>query len=201
MMSGMLRTVILAAAVTAPLAAQSTGTPVYAAPYRAFDMSEIALSIADPGPGVDFEASYREAYTQHIDLGIRGGFHGDDGPGNHTSVLLGGDFRARVLDHGESFPLDGSLTLGLGMESGRGGTVGYLPIGFSMGRRLHLQGSSMSIVPYVQPVLMPIFGAGRGTDFTLGFGADLKVSPRLDLRVSGGIGDRDGVGFTAAFLR
>ena len=203
-----MRNVRLAAAIAAvvaleplaPVAAQSTGTPIYAAPYRAFAKSEIGLSLSDPGNGFALEASYRSGFSRKMDLGFRGGFADRSGR-NGTNLLLGADLRARVLDHNESFPLDGSFTVGLGINSGDGFTVGYLPIGFSMGRRVLLEGSSVSLVPYVHPVLTPIFGDGSGTDFSLGFGVDARISPRLDLRFSAALGDRDGIGFTVAFLR
>ncbi|MCA9721383.1 MAG: hypothetical protein KC489_03070, partial [Gemmatimonadetes bacterium] len=99
------------------------------------------------------------------------------------------------------FPLDGSFTVGLGMASGDGYTAGYLPIGFSMGRRVLVEGSSVSLVPYIHPVLTPTFGDASGTDFSLGFGLDARINPRLDVRFSAALGDRDGIAFTVAFLR
>lgn len=190
---------VLAGAV-APLAAQSTGTPIYQAPYRAFAKSEIGISLSDPGNGFALEGSWRTAINQKMDIGFRGGIADRSGP-NGTDLLVGTDFRARVLDHNESFPLDGSFTLGLGVQSGDGYTVGYLPIGFSMGRRVLIEGSSVSLVPYVHPVFTPIFGDGSGSDFSLGFGVDARITPRIDLRFSAALGDRDGIGFTVAFLR
>lgn len=191
---------LLVIAPQVPVHAQSTGTPIYQAPYRAFAKSEIGVSLSDPGDGFAIEGSYRTAFSRKVDLGFRGGLL-DRAGRNGTNLLLGTDLRARVLDHNESFPLDGSFTLGLGIQSGDGFTVGYLPIGFSMGRRVLLEGSSVSLVPYVQPVLTPIFGDGSGTDFSLGFGVDARITPRLDLRFSAALGDRDGIGFTVAFLR
>lgn len=191
---------VLAVAPLATIAAQSTGTPIYAAPYRAFAKSEIGLSLSDPGDGFALEGSYRTSFSKKIDLGFRGGFTDRSGP-KGTDLLVGADLRARVLDHNDSFPLDGSFTVGLGIQSGDGFTVGYLPIGFSMGRRVLLEGSNVSLVPYVHPVLTPIFGDGSGTDFSLGFGVDARINPRLDLRFSAALGDRDGIGFTVAFLR
>jgi hypothetical protein len=107
----------------------------------------------------------------------------------------------RVLDHNDSFPLDGSFTLGLGVASGDGFTVGYLPIGFSMGRRILVEGSQVSLVPYIHPVLAPTFGDADDALFSLGFGLDARVTPRLDVRFSAAIGDQDGIAFTVAWLR
>lgn len=190
---------IAALTIAIPAAAQSTGTPVHLAPYRAFANSELGISLSDPGVGFALEGSYRSGLNSSMDGGLRAGLR--DRSHGHTSVLFGGDVRARVLNHSNSFPLDGSFTLGLGFASGDGSTVGYLPIGFSMGRRVLVEGSSVSLVPYFQPVLTAVFGDVDDTDFSLGFGLDARINPRLDLRFSAAIGDRDGIAFTAAFLR
>lgn len=190
--------VMVLALVAAPLAAQSTGTPIFAAPYRAFSTNEVAVSFSDPGPGFALEGSYRIGFGSRIDGGVRAGIA--DSKGNDAALLVGVDGRARVLDHSDSFPLDGSFTFGFGFSSSDGGTVSMLPIGFSMGRRVIVEGSSLSFVPYVHPVLTPLFGDADGVDFSIGFGVDVRVTPRLDLRFSAAVGDRDGIGFTAAFL-
>lgn len=184
--------------IAAPLAAQSTGTPVYAAPYRAFSTSEIAISFSDPGPGFALEGSYRVGFGSRIDGGVRAGLA--DSKGGDAALLVGVDGRARVLDHSDAFPLDGSFTFGFGFSSAGDNTVSMLPIGFSMGRRVLVEGSNLSIVPYVHPVLTPLFGDADGVDFSIGFGVDVRITPRLDLRFSAAIGDRDGIGFTAAFI-
>ncbi len=193
--------VLLLGAVASTAAAQSTGSPVFSSPYRDFQMSEWAISLSDPGPGYDLEGSYRFAFSPagSTDLGLRAGVHAGLGAG-HDALLLGTDLRARVLTHTESFPLDGSLTIGLGMESHNHVTVGYVPIGFTMGRRVLVEGSSISLVPYVQPVVMPLLGDASGTDVSIGFGLNARMSPRLDLRFSAAAGDVNGVGFTVAFL-
>lgn len=201
----MLRSKLFCAAmlVSAPLAicaAQSTGTPIFQAPYRAFATSEIGVSLAEPGAGFDLEGSYRTAFTNSTDIGFRGGFHNAPGPDGQTNLLLGADLRARLVTHTESFPFDASATVGLGIESGHGATLGRLPLGFSMGRRVLVEGSDISLVPYVQPVLTLLFGDASGTNFSLGFGLDARVTPRLDLRFSAAVGNTSGIGFTAAFL-
>jgi hypothetical protein len=184
--------------LAAPLAAQSTGTPVYAAPYRAFANSELALSLSDPGNGFALEGSWRTGLSSRSDVGLRAGL---SDRGNTTALLAGGDYRMRVLDHNDSFPLDGSFTLGLGFASGDGFTVGYIPVGFSMGRRILVEGSEISLVPYLHPVLTPTFGDADDVGFSLGFGLDARINPRLDVRFSAAIGDQDGIAFTVAWLR
>jgi len=173
---------------------------VYQAPYRAFSTSEFALSISDPGAGTAFEGSYRTGFSRETDIGLRIGVHSNPGRFANDNLLLGADFRSRILTHNESFPLDGSLTLGLGFESGNGFTAGRVPIGFSMGRRVHAERGEVSLVPYLQPVLTLLFGDASGTEFSLGFGLDARVTRSLDLRFSAGVGDRNGIGITAAFL-
>lgn len=189
---------LIALAVAIPAAAQSTGTPVYSAPYRAFAGGEFGATLSDPGDGSAIEGSYRTAFSNSVDLGFRGGVrsHGDD-----TALLLGTDSRIRLTTHSERFPFDGSLTVGLGMESGDNYTIAFLPIGFSMGRRIIVEGSQVSLVPYVHPVLTQEFGDASNTLFSLGFGLDARITPRLDVRFSAAIGDQDGIAFTVGFLR
>ena len=188
------------ALLPAGLAAQSTGTPVFAAPYRAFQMSEAGVSLSDPvGGGIGLEGFYRIG-SHAWDIGFRGGFDAPNG-GASTALLLGVDARTRVLTHDEGFPLDGALTLGFGGRFVSGGSQLLIPVGLSMGRRLDLEGSSVSFVPYVQPVLTPVFASGSNhLDFTLGLGVDMRMSRRIDLRVAGGLGDLDGVSVSAAFI-
>ena len=191
---------LLSAVCVAVAAAQSTGTPVFQAPYRAFARNEFGISLSEPGAGFDLEGSYRSGFSKMSDIGFRAGFHNEPGADGATNLLLGTDLRVRLLTHTESFPLDGSFTLGLGVESGNGFTVGRVPIGFSMGRRVLIEGSDISLVPYVQPAFTLLFGDASGSDFTLGFGLDARVTPRLDLRFSAAVGNMSGIGFTAAFL-
>jgi hypothetical protein len=56
-------------------------------------------------------------------------------------------------------------------------------------------------VPYVQPTgtLM----AGNGTSdffFSLGLGADIRLSPKFDARISAGLGDLEGVSLSAVWV-
>lgn len=181
-----------------PATAQSTGTPVYAAPYRAFAGSEFGVTLSDPGEGSALEGSYRLGFSDAVDVGWRAGI-GDQG--DNSALLLGTDARIRLTGHTDRFPFDGSLTVGIGMSSSDQATNGYLPIGFSMGRRILVEGSQVSLVPYLHPVLTPTFGDADGTLFSLGFGLDARVTPRLDIRFSAAVGDQDGIAFTVGFLR
>ena len=58
----------------------------------------------------------------------------------------------------------------------------------------------MSFTPYVNPVVAPTFGDLLGdVQFGLGLGVDLAITKTFDLRVSGSLGDIEGVGIGAAW--
>lgn len=196
---------LLLSSIIAPLAAaQTTGTPVFLAPYRAFRSSELAGYFSDPGPGWVVEGMYRWGRNKS-DLGIRAGIGDNDvdvpnGPSS-TFFVAGVDFRHRVVTHTESFPLDGALTLGLGGIFGDNATTGLLPIGITLGRRVELEGTRTSFVPYFHPVLTPIFGDTNNDDvlFGIGLGVDIKFSPQVEFRVGAGLGDYDGISLGISF--
>jgi len=195
---------ILALALFAGLAtsaaAQETGTPIFKAPYRAFENHEFGASLSDPGDFGDLavEGFYRYGRGQN-DFSVRAGFL--DRPGG-TAFLIGGDFRTQVLSYSESFPFDGALTLGLGGILGEGDDMFLLPVGVSLGRRFDVEGSSTTFVPFLHPNIVPVFG-GSDDDvaFTLGLGVDIRFGQQWAVRASGGLGDIEGVGVSVAYLR
>jgi hypothetical protein len=183
-------------------AAQETGTPVFKAPYRAFDNHELGVSLSDPGEGASLalEGFYRYGRAAN-DFSLRGGFLDVNGSGG-TRFLIGGDFRTQVVSYSESFPLDGSLTLGLGAQIGDGDDAYLIPLGISLGRRFDLEGSNTTFVPYAHPVVVPRFGGGNDdVEFALGLGVDIRFSEQWAIRASGGLGDIEGVGISLAYLR
>ncbi len=190
---------VVLSSVALPLAAQSTATPVFLSPYRSFNRIEFGASVSDPGPGVALEGFYRFGHRRY-DIGFRGGFA--DNGASDTQFLAGIDFRTRVIDHSTEFPLDGAFTAGIGGRFGGGFSQAFVPIGLSLGRRIQLEDSNIEFVPYFHPVLAPRFGDGDGTLlFGLGLGVDITFNRRFDLRVSGGLGDYDGIGISIAVLR
>lgn len=191
----------LLAGATGTSWAQETGTPIFKAPYRAFTSHEFGASLSDPGEGVSLalEGFYRYGRGAN-DFSLRGGFADLNGSGG-TRVLLGGDFRTQVLSYSESFPLDGSLTLGLGANVGDGDDAYYIPVGISLGRRFDLEGSNTTFVPYAHPVIVPTFGGGdSNVNFALGLGVDIRFSDQWAVRASGGLGDIEGVGVSVAYI-
>jgi hypothetical protein len=198
---GILAVTLLAGAATTS-AAQETGTPIFKAPYRTFTTHELGASFSDPGEGVSFalEGFYRYGHGPY-DISFRGGFEDLNGSAG-TRYLAGADARTTVVSYSESFPLDGAVTLGFGMNLGDGPDAYYIPIGISLGRRFNMEGSNTTFVPYVHPVLVPRFGGGDSSvEAALGLGVDIRFSEDLALRVSGGIGDIEGVGITFAYIR
>jgi len=186
-------------AASAP--AQETGTPIFKAPYRAFESHEFGGSLSDPGGGISFalEGFYRYGRGQN-DFSVRGGFA--DVEGGDAAFLIGGDFRTQVLSYSETFPLDGALTLGLGGILGEGDDRFLLPVGISLGRRFDVEGSTTTFVPYLHPNIVPVFGGGGDdVEFTLGLGVDIRFGEQWAVRASGGLGDVEGVGVTLAYLR
>ena len=194
--------VALLAGMAGTAAAQETGTPIFKAPYRAFTTHELGVSLSDPGEGASLalEGFYRYGQGAN-DFSVRGGFVDLNGSAG-THVLLGGDFRTQVVSYSESFPLDGSLTLGLGASIGDGRDAYFVPVGISLGRRFELEGSNTIFVPYVHPVIVPTFGGGDSdVNFALGLGVDLRFSEQWAIRASGGQRDIEGVGVSIAYLR
>jgi hypothetical protein len=181
----------LGAAGTA--AAQATGTPAFNAPYRAFARSEIGARLSFPdGGGTAIEGVYRLA-SGKFDLGFMAGMFDADGPGDAV-ILAGAEARQRVITHSADFPLDGALVVGVGAQLVSDRSVLFVPIGLSLGRRIDPEGSTISIVPYVQPTLFILGGdVGDHTLFSLGLGADFRFTPRFDGRISAGLGDLEGV--------
>ena len=182
-------------------AAQATGMPSFNAPYRAFSRSEIGLVLSFPnGGGTGFEGAYRMS-SGKFDLGFRGGIFTPGGSAK-SELLLGAEARERVVTHTEDFPLDGALILGIGGQFVSGGSALIVPVGLSLGRRIDPRDSKISIVPYVQPTGFLVAGSGIRSDFLfdLGLGADFRLTPRFDARISAGLGDLEGVSVSAVWV-
>jgi hypothetical protein len=181
--------------------AQETGTPVFKAPYRAFEDHEFGASLSDPGEGVGFALEGFYSFGRNAnDFSVRAGIADSDADDN--AFLIGGDFRTRVVSYSESFPLDGALTLGFGGVFGTDqDDIFLLPVGISLGRRFDVEGSSTTFVPYVHPNLVPVFGGDDDLQFTLGLGVDVNLGEQWAIRASGGLGDIEGVGISVAYIR
>lgn len=192
-----LLTMVLASAGTT-LAAQATAMPSFNAPYRAFERSELGAVISFPdGSSTGFEGVYRFA-SGKLDLGFRGGVL--DVEGGDAIFLLGAEARQRVIAHSEDFPLDGALILGVGAWLGDNSFL-IIPAGLSLGRRINVEDSQVSIIPYVQPTMYVTIGDEVDLSFNLGLGGDFKLTKRFDARIAAAIGDFEGISIGAVWLR
>jgi hypothetical protein len=197
---------LLAVLPLAEAAAQGTGQPSFNAPYRAFSRFEFgaSLSFPDYDQGPALEGMYRFA-SREFDVGLRGGILFRDAPAEEA-FLAGVEARYRVITHNVSFPLDGALLFGGGMAID-GTSQFFFPVGLSLGRRLNVENSDVSIVPYAQPTVViwnRSVAGQRDTEleFSLGIGGDFRLSQVFDVRVSLGFGDAfDGLSVAAVWLR
>jgi hypothetical protein len=171
-------------------AAQASFTPSFNAPYRSFAVNEFGATGAWVAfDNVGIEGQFRFGYKR-FDIGIKGGYVDNPGPGSGGSFVLAGEGRMRVLEHSDRFPLDGALVAGIGTAEFDAWMVPMA--GISLGRRVDLEG--VSFVAYTQPTLGFVIvdtGLGSVEDlyFGLGFGADFKIGEALDLRTSIGFFD------------
>ena len=194
--------IIIASVVSVSgVAAQATGFPSFNAPYRAFSDHEAGFAVSFPGlDDVAVEGLYRFGRGK-FDIGFRGGvWFIDNAAGSDEIVALGVEARQRILTHSDDFPADGALIIGAGIRVGADNSF-ISSIGVSFGRRVDIEDSNISIIPYVQPNLWWFIGDTDDVRFSLGLGADFRLSPRFDLRVSVGVGDIDGLSVGAVWIR
>lgn len=186
--------------------AQSTGMPTFNAPYRAFDHHEFGgvLSFVD-GADAGAEGVYRIS-SGRFDIGFRGGLLLGATANDDALLVLGTELRQRIIEHDERFPADGALVLGVGARLGDFNQL-IVPAGLSLGRRLDVEDSEVSIIPFLQPTVFLVAGesgvglADNGLKFALGLGADFRLTPVFDLRLAGSLGDLEGISFGAVWLR
>jgi hypothetical protein len=180
------------------LSAQTLATPIFMGPYRAFKHNELGGYISDPGAAysLGIEGEYRMAQKKgQFDWGVQLGYADPKGKGGKGTFGVGADIRAGIVKHNESFPLDAAVTGGFGVLFSDGNTGFLIPVGITIGRQIVIEGSSISFVPWVHPVIAPTFGDLLGdVQFGLGLGADVNITPRFDIRVSGAVGDYEGIG-------
>jgi opacity protein-like surface antigen len=190
---------VLLAVGAAPAMAQETGTPVFLGPDRLLKKSAFGVSFSDPGGGIALEGYYRMASSATSDFGFRVGFADPDGNAS-TAFLAGGNYRVRLLNHTEDFPLDGALVVGAGVSLASGDNFFFVPVGFSLGRKILLENSAISFVPYFTPTMIPTFASNSELNFAVGLGVDMQFGTNFALNVSGSFGDIDGVSVSFSWL-
>ncbi len=189
--------VVLATAVSA----QATLTPSFNAPRRPFARSEFGGVISFPSPGgTAYEGVYRVG-SGKLDLGLRGGILDFQGPAE-SQMLAGFEGRARLITHGREFPLDGSVVFGGGGRFVSGQSWFSFPLGLTLGRRLGVEGSTVTLMPYAQPTAFLRGGNNLNTGmiYALGLGADLRLGGAFDARLGVGLGDVEGVSLGAVWV-
>lgn len=187
---------LLVTSVAEPVAAQATGMPTFFAPTRGFGSSEVGATLSRPGgDATGLEVRFGAALDR-ADLALRGGY-ADPGGTADGSFVAGIEARVPVLGRTPTFPLDGSLILGVGRSFASGGGQTFVPIGLSLGRRMSLDGQALQLTPYAQPTV--IFESDAV--FTLGLGVDLRVRGIPDLRLNWAVGDMDGFSVSLFWAR
>ena len=200
-----LKTVVAAAGELVLLAAtvegQATLTPSFNSPHRPFVRSEFGgvVSFPDPG-GTAYEGVYRLG-SRRMDLGLRGGILDFEGPAE-SIMLAGFEGRARVLNHGPAFPMDGAVIFGAGGRFAEGQSRFSFPVGLSLGRRVDVRGSELSFVPFVQPTAFLRGGNNidTGLIYAMGLGADVRFGGAFNARMGIGLGDVEGVSLGAVWV-
>lgn len=172
---------------TSPLAAQATGLPTFFAPSRAFGSTEVGVTLSRPGGDATGIEGRFGAALDRADLAFRVGFLDPGGNGDNR-FIAGVEARVPVLGPTQTFPLDGSLILGVGRHFANGGGQTFVPLGLSLGRRLSLDGQALQLTPYVQPTVV----IADNSLITLGLGVDLRIRGIPEIRFNSAVGDMDG---------
>lgn len=187
---------LLAFAAVEPISAQATGLPTFFAPTRHFGSTEGGVTLSRPGgDATGIEARFGAALDR-ADLAFRGGYV-DPGGSADGNLVAGVEARVPVLGRTSTFPLDGSLILGVGRTFVSGGGDTIVPLGLSLGRRLSLDGQALQLTPFAQPTV--VFESDAL--FTLGLGVDLRIRGIPDIRVNWAVGDMEGVSFSLFWAR
>lgn len=163
-------------------------TPTFMAPRSS---SDVGIYLSD-GPG-DFsvEGIWRRSFGGY-DLGFRVGVADMD----DVAILVSGELRNPIA---LGAPLDLAIT---GAAQGAFGdrSAGGFVLGLSIGHTF--ASPELALTPYLHPRIGLVKGFRRSDEFDLDLladlGFDLRISPRLDLRLGIGLVDRGadwGVGF------
>ena len=181
-------------------AAQETGTPVFHGPYRSFAGYEFGGTVSfQPAQQTAIEGQYRRAFGQ-LDAGLRAGAMIRDDV--QDSFLVGFEARHPLISE-LHFPLRGALVTGVGLDVS-GGVSFWLPVGLTLGRRLTVENSAVSFVPYVQPTGFITSTTSSKLAAALGAGLDIRMSAAFEVRVAGSFGSSgapEGISVAASWLR
>lgn len=186
--------VVTTAAVST--SAQTLGLSSFLSPYRTFDRVEFGGHFAFD-EGTEYAVGgFLRGGVKRFDIGARLALIEPDGPGD-LFVAVGVDARQQLVRHNEDFPLDGAIVVGAAGLFPQGDEIFLATGGFSLGRRLQVEDSDVTVTPYVEPVLL-ITDLDE-LDFALGIGADVGITDRFTARISVGLGEIEGVSLGVAW--
>jgi hypothetical protein len=162
-------------------------TPTFMAPRQA---SDVGIYLSD-GPGSFSVEGIWRGSTAGYDLGVRVGLADTD----DLSVLLGAELRNPVA---VGAPIDLAVTgSAQGVFGGRSG-AGFL-LGLVVGHTFATPG--LAFTPYLHPrvgLVQPLRHSDFELDLLADLGFDVRISPRLDLRLGVAL-DGHGAGWGVGF--
>lgn len=187
MMRHLITILFLFLGVVTDVDAQATAMPTFYAPTRGFRSYEAGVTLSRPGgTATSLEGRYGAA-LERADIAFRAGYV-ERNRSRDGNFAAGIEARVPVLSRSPTFPLDGSLVVGVGhiFRSNSGQTI--VPVGLTLGRRFHLDGSALHITPYLQPTVV----FEDEARLTTGLGIDIHIRDIPNLRLAWALGDLDG---------
>ena len=190
--------VIAFAGLFSKVQAQTTLLPAFNAPDRAFAEREYGGAVSLVSGANGFEGLFGIG-LEKIDVNFRAGIVDPDF--GDAQIRLGASGKAQVLEHSDRIVVDASAVVGVGAVIADNASGVVIPGGISVGRRFEVE-EGLSILVYGQPTLFVTAG-DLGTDlrFAFGFGGDLRIQDNIDIRVSVGAGDIEGVTLAVVLVR
>ena len=196
---------LMLAGAVAPADAQTT--------YPSFQQPRVVsrefnFAVADGDGITPFIFQWREGTTTLSQLSLDVGLSEPEAEGADVYFILGGQYARSLAQARADMPLDVLLTAGAFTQFGNDQLLLSVPVGASVGHRFRLQGTAMSITPYVHPRLALHYlsidtpaGDASDTDLDISFdvGGSLEFSSQLALRLSATFGDTDVLGLSLAW--
>jgi hypothetical protein len=155
-----------------------------------------------------FVFQWREGTTAGTQISFDAGLADPEEGLEDPFMILGGQYARSLARARADMPLDVLLTVGAFTQFGNDIMFLTVPVGVSVGHRFPIEGTAMSITPYVHPRLALEYTsfefAGEDesdTDMGISFdvGGNLEFSPQLALRLSASFGDADVIGLSLAW--
>lgn len=194
-----LKAVILAAVLSAPLAAQSYNMPALQTP-RIVDREYNFAAASAGNAGTSLLFQWREGLNDDWQFSLEGGLAAPKG--TNTRLLLGGGLAWQWVRATADMPFDVAVTGGAGLSTGSGFTVVRIPFGVSAGHTFKLDNGN-ELTPFVHPrlVLDNCSSCGGSTtklDVDVDVGLNYEITQQVALRLAGMLGGTNYLGATNA---